>query len=312
LRLFGIFPVMRDLHLVPRRPLALLLLLAAPACFNPTWVEGSATGAFAFDFKVSTTEPGSGTLPTSGNRDVAPLFLLLGGIDATSSVACRTCPTPTPTMATMQVALPPALVYAGEWKAPQASLALETGQGGVSTQAVAAWDFSRTGSALTLTFDEPSFSGLGTTVMVGRGTLKAQAPELNVTGRFNLEYRCHLQEQYFRFCGNTQREGVTNPVQRGWTENTCPAELVAPYEATPTWSGNTVTLGDQRVECRETEGTADIDGKRTLLCHQRREGVKAGGCTWRVHVLTDGTLQQLAVAGWADAACPLKACNTYR
>jgi hypothetical protein len=68
----------------------------------------------------------------------------------------------------------------------------------------------------------------------------------------------------------------------------------------------------RRDTCRETEGTQDDDGKRTLLCHQRREGVTAGGCTWRTHVLTDGTLQRFAIAGWADAACPLETCTTHR
>ena len=292
-----------------------VLVCALTACLNPTFVEGTATGTYAFDFRVATSEPTSGTLPASGDRDVAPLLLLLGGIENTSSVTCRTCPTPTPQFAELSIALPPALVYAGEWRPKSVGLALQVGDRGVGDRNVVVWTFARPEDRFTVTFDEPSFSALGTTVMTARGaiTAEATAPEaLSVTGRLSVDYRCHLQEQYFRFCGNTVREGVSNPIKRAWTENTCPAELVAPYEATPTWSGNTVTLGDQRITCRETEGTPDNDGKRTLLCHQRREGVTAGGCTWRTHVLTDGTLQQFAIAGWADAACPLETCNTYR
>lgn len=296
----------------------LIVPLAASAflaCLDPTFAEGTASGTYAFDFRVATSEPTSGTLPSSGNRDIAPLLLLMGGIENTSSVTCRTCPTPTPQFAELSIDLPPALVYAGEWRPPSVGLALQVGDRGVGDRNVILWDFARQGGRLTVTFDEPTFSGLGRTVLTARGAISGEAtvPEpLTLTGRLSVEFRCHVQEQYFRFCGNTMREGVSNPVMRGWTENSCPAELVTPYEATPSWSGNTVTLGDQRIDCRETEGTADSDGKRTLLCHQRREGVKAGGCTWRTHVLTDGTLQQFAIAGWADAACPIKACNTYR
>lgn len=292
------------------------LFFLLTACSSGTFVDGTATGAASFDFRASTLEPASGSLPANAARDITPLLLMLGGLDQESSLSCKTCPQPKPTLVELVLDAPPPLVYAGPWKAPQATLSLQAPGEFGEAQDVRAWDFARSQASFTLTFDEPSFSGSGKTVMTARGTVSAESapPEpLRLSGKFGLEYRCHLQEKYFRFCGNTRgADGASNPVHRPYTENTCPAELVQPYEASPVWKGNTLTLGELKVDCRETEGTPSSDGARPLLCYQKRDAVKANGCTWRVHFLTDGTLQQFAVAAWADEQCPRKTCNTYR
>jgi len=50
-----------------------------------------------------------------------------------------------------------------------------------------------------------------------------------------------------------------------------------------------------------------------LLCYRRAKAT-AGGCDWDVHFLTDGSIQQFAVAAFATSSCalPVKTCNTYR
>lgn len=80
----------------------------------------------------------------------------------------------------------------------------------------------------------------------------------------------------------------------------------------PSWSGNTLELGDFSISCLEGNSTKSGDGQWPLLCYQRRTKVSAGGCKWTVHFLTDGALQQFAIAGFAEGDCSQKTCNTYR
>jgi len=258
---------------------------------------------------VETEFPTDGTLGTDDpTRDIAPLFAVVGGTDTRSTVSGTCSPAPCQPVAQLALRTPPPMVYAGPWTTTEANLSFRD----LNFEPKQGFLFSGNTSHLTMNFEPPTFTGGGTVVMTNTGSvegvLNAGAETINVTGRFNLAYECHKQEQYYRFCGNDRTaDGKSNPIGRPYTENTCPAELVAPYEASPTWTGDTLHLGDLTVPCRHTEV-----GPVPILCYLRRT-VTAAGCSWDVHFLTDGSVQQFAVAAFAKGDCAVaKTCNTYR
>lgn len=292
----------------------MVLLLTVSACSRGTnfdlAVKGTLRGQPAdIQVHVETEFATSGTLGNDDRlRDVAPLLVLAGGTDTRSTVSGTCSPAPCEPVAEVYLLSPPPLVYAGAWKAKEARLTFKD----LNFESKQTFALSGSTSHFTLTFDPPVFSSGGRGVASNSGTLEGAfvsgSDDVRLTGRFNLAYECHQQEKYFRFCGNTRTaDGQSNPLNRPYTENTCPAELVAPYEVAPTWTGDTLHLGELTVSCRHTEG-----GPEPILCYQRR-AVIAAGCNWDVHFLTDGSLQQFAVAAFAQGECAVaKTCNTYR
>lgn len=83
--------------------------------------------------------------------------------------------------------------------------------------------------------------------------------------------------------------------------------MVAPYEASPVWKGDTLMRGDLKLDCRHTPTSG------ALFCYLRRS-VTVASCTEDVHFVTDGSLQQFDIAAFAAKECsvPVKTCNTYR
>lgn len=304
----------------PRIALLPLLLAALAACSSGSNVDGELKGRLGgrdIQLQVKLDSDGAGvsdgTLGNDApNRDVAPGFVLLGGVPNATSLSGSKCVLdPCPPLAQLTYSSPPPLIYAGTWKAPDAVLKFTD----EDFYPLAAVGFSGPANHFELTFKEPDFSSSGDVTMVNTGTVDAahvaNGETLEFKGDFRLEYQCHEQSVYYRHCGNPKGLGP-NPLKRPYTENTCPAELVTPYEGTPSWSGNTLTLGEFKIDCREGRSGQDGDGNWPLLCYQRRTKVRAGGCTWTVHFLTDGEIQQFAIAGFADGACEQKTCNTYR
>ena len=292
----------------------LMGLLAVSGCSRGTnfdlALKGTLRGQPAdIRVRVETEFPTSGTLGNNdGLRDVAPLLVLAGGTDTRSTVSGTCSPAPCQPVAELYLLSPPPLVYAGDWKAQDARLTFKD----LDFESKQTLAFTGSASHFTMTFDPPVFSSGGRVVATNSGTVDGAfisgADDLRLSGRFNLAYECHEQENYYRFCGNGRgADGESNPLERPYTENTCPAELVAPYEASPTWTGDTLKLGDVTVNCRHTES-----GPVPILCYLRRT-VTAAGCTWDVHFLTDGSVQQFAVAAFAKGDCAVaKTCNTYR
>ena len=306
----------------PRLVLLPPLLAALAACSSGSSVDGELTGSLAgrdVQLHVKLDSDGSGvsngTLPDEPNRDIAPGLVILGGVPNASSLSGSKCVIdPCPPLAELTYSSPPPIIYAGTWKAPDARLVF-TDENFFPQAGVSFFETGKhfTGSHFELTFKEPDFSSSGDVTMVNTGTVDAayvvDGETLAFKGDFRLEYQCHRQSVYYRHCGNT-KGGEPNPIHRPYTENTCPAELVTPYEGAPSWSGNTLTLGGFKMDCRE--GDSSSGDNKPLLCYQRRTKVSAGGCTWTVHFLTDGGIQQFAIAGFADGACAQKTCNTYR
>ncbi len=242
------------------------------------------------------------------DRNIANQLAIIGGIPAYTAMRTTTCPTePCPDTAELLLWTPPPIIYAGLWPLPERShLALQKDLDPLLTTDIS--------GQVALDFGEPQFVSGGRVTMRQPGTFAPGAVRSSFTleGSFSLEYQCHKQSKYFRHCGEAiAGDGQTNPLKLPYARDTCPRELVAPYEASPKWSGNTVTLGDLKVDCRETEGSLN-GGKPPVLCYSKRTGVSAGGCTWTVHFLTDGAIYQFAIAAFADAACPVKTCNTWR
>lgn len=246
------------------------------------------------------------------NRNTADQLAIIGGLRDYSVARGSVCPTePCPDTAELILWTPPVIIHAGPWTLPFGS-ELNLGQ---DTTQLAKGELASTWA---LEFGEPEWSPGGRVTMRNhakfiRGPVETPASKaLELEGTVDLEYQCHLQSKYFRHCGESIRgDGQKNPLNLPYARATCPAELVAPYEASPTWSGNTLKLGELSVECRETEGSLN-GGKKPVLCYSKRTGVQADGCTWTLHFLTDGALYQFAVAGFADASCPTRWCNTYR
>lgn len=246
------------------------------------------------------------------NRNTADQLAIIGGLSDYTVARGSVCPTePCPTSAELILWTPPVIIYAGPWTLPFGS-ELNLGQ---DTTTLAKGELASTWA---LEFDEPVFSSAGRVTMrnpakfIPGPVATPDSRALELEGKVELEYQCHLQSKYFRHCGEAIRgDGQANPLNLPYARATCPAELVAPYEASPTWSGNTLKLGELSVDCRETEGSLN-GGKKPVLCYSKRTGVQAGGCTWTVHFLTDGALYQFAIAGFADANCATKWCNTYR
>ncbi len=304
----------------PRLTWLASVLAALTACKDGTDIRGDVTGRYNGKEVRMTAQADSSGAPINfdasygdGNRDVARHWALLGGNEYNSSAGGSSCVTePCPNLAVINVKTPPALIYAGVWTSTDGSVGF--GREGEKGMAF----FNTPGSRFEMDFAEPDFSSFGDITMVNTGKVYAvqevNGEKLEFKGDFRLEFQCHKQSVYYRDCGNMRQEGLKpNPNGRPYAENTCPAELVAPYEGEPRWDGKTtLRLGDQKVDCREGHSSQGIDGSWPLLCYQRRTGVKAGGCTWRVHFLTDGSLQQFAVAGFSEGDCAQKTCNTYR
>ncbi|MFZ5443367.1 MAG: hypothetical protein ACOZQL_25390 [Myxococcota bacterium] len=283
------------------------------ACSPGMTADFTLKGTFAsrpVDLSASLTSGGAGLSDGTNkgdNRNTANQLAMIGGQTAWTSVRTTTCPTePCPDNVELVLWTPPAIIHAGPWVLPEGSeVSLYKDLDLLATEPIA--------GLAQLDFEPPEFSAAGRVTLRQRAKLGAgpRMAGLTVEGSVGLEYQCFLQNTYFRHCGEAIRgDGQTNPLKLPYAENTCPRELVAPYEASPTWNGLQLSLGDLKVDCRETEGTLN-GGKKPVLCHSKRT-VEAGGCTWTVHFLTDGALYQFAIAGWADAGCAQKTCNTYR
>lgn len=290
------------------RILPLICILAA--CSSGTSIDATVRGTWSnvpLDVSFESDSGGFGgvTDGTLGNsdavRDIAPGLAMLGSIPAYSSASGSVGPAE-PAQVEVVFDTPPPLVYAGPWTVPNATFTFQdANEERLLTIGVQ--------NALVLDFDEPDFSSFGEVTMVQTGRVSGtatKAGDVTFDGSFQLQYECHEQSTYYRHCGNGRAEdGKANPVNRPYTEDTCPRELVAPYEASPKWDGDTLHLGDLEVDCRKTRAA-------NLLCYDRRTGVEADGCEWTVHFLTDGAVQQFAVAAFAGGSCAKKFCNTYR
>lgn len=300
------------------RRLLLLTTFGLAACSPGNTATLTLKGEFGgkpIDLGFSLTSGGgavSDGTNVADNRNTANQLAIIGGLKEYASVRGSTCPTdPCPDGAELVLWTPPAIIHAGPWTLPASSELNLTRDTDILAR-------GEIGGAWALDFGEPQFSPSGRVTMTNKATFvrgPTQTPStlaLDLQGSVSLEYQCHLQSKYFRHCGESiGGDGQQNPLNLPYAENTCPAELRTPYEASPRWSGNTLALGDLTVDCRETEGSLN-GGKPPVLCYSKRVGVKAGGCTWTVHFLTDGRLYQFALAGFADAACPTPTCNTYR
>ncbi len=270
-------------------------------------------GGQSIDLRVGLTSGGGGMTDGTNfgdNRHVANQLAVIGGLPEYSSVQGTVCPvTPCPDAVELLLWTPTPIIHAGPWPLPSGSfLNLQH-----DLTKVMSADLGTSPQPYQLDFGEPQFSPSGRVVMHQPGTfVSPSGADLQLEGTFNLEYQCHTQNTYFRHCGQAKgADGTKNPLNLPYVEDTCPRELVAPYEAAPRWVGNTLHLGELSVDCRETEGSLN-GGQRPVLCYSKRTNVVAGGCTWAVHFVTDGLVYQFAVAGFADAACPVKTCNTSR
>lgn len=296
----------------------LLLVLSVVGCSAGNTADFTLKGELGgkpIDLGFSLTSGGGAVddgTNVADNRNTADQLAIIGGFKERSVVRGTVCPTePCPDAAELILWTPPVIIYAGPWTLPEGSqLTLND-----DTTALARGDLALTWS---LEFGEPTFVGGGRVTMQNqakfvRGPVESPASKaLALEGTVGLEYQCHLQSKYFRHCGEAIRgDGQQNPLNLPYARSQCPAELVAPYEASPTWSGTTLKLGELSVNCVETQGSEN-GGKKPVLCYSKRTGVKAGGCTWTVHFLTDGALYQFAIAGFADASCATRYCNTYR
>ena len=253
---------------------------------------------------------GTFTDPNS-NYQLAPRLILVGLTENSSHVSGSNCiVSPCPKIAQLRAFGPPTAIYAGPWHHTQANIAFQ--QDG---RDIAGLGFDDPND-FTLNFEKPSYSGSGDTVFSQNGTVVGSATvrgsTVRVEGSFHVETQCNRQELSFRGCGNAKAgDGRANPLKQAYLENTCPAELVKPYEASPTWSGNTLHLGDINIDCRATNNGAEKTDSPSLQCF-RHTSTKAGGCSWDVYFQTDGDLQAFSVAAFADSSCATKTCNTYR
>lgn len=143
------------------------------------------------------------------------------------------------------------------------------------------------------------------------GPFRGQASDLK--GTLTMEARAALRvngkhHPYFRIAGQTFTDArFVQYRDKGFLKerNDCPGELTNPFvNATKMYFSNAkLTIDDWVFDCT---------GENGGLCLAKREGVVSGGCTWKVAVLTDGSFQQLAVAGWANDGCQQKTCNAWR
>jgi hypothetical protein len=255
----------------------------------------------------------SGGGPDDDDRDIAPQFITVGDVEGSSSVSGAHCvPSPCPKKATIMASTPPPIVYAGAWKATHTQIAFKDDLDSV----LGGFNFDHGSSDFTLNFGPPEYHDSGKMVMTQTGNISGMysnnGASVMVTGSFTLQDLCDIQNPYYRYCGNTQgQNGQSNPVHRSYIEDTCPEELVKPYEADPVWDGHTLKLGDISINCRVTDGGTSSSADQ-LLCY-RRTTTSAGGCEWDVHFATDGLLQAFAIAAFAKGDCNVgKACNTYR
>jgi hypothetical protein len=124
-------------------------------------------------------------------------------------------------------------------------------------------------------------------------------------GRFTLLGDCDV-EQYYLVCAQAayfESGGVLlesgEATLEAWSVDDCPAELVSRF-----------VDGDKGVWARDPRqvriGNAEpipCYGADNELCGKRVEGVAAGGCSWRVDVVTDPRLSQFMVYGKANEGC---------
>lgn len=289
-----------------------LAMVVVAGCSAGNTADFTLKGPFAtkdVDVKVSLTSGGGAVTDGTNygdNRNTADQLAIIGGQVAWTSLS-GPCPAePCPDNVELVLWTPSASIHAGPWVLPSYStVKLDKDFDTVLGEDV--------GGALALDFQEPEFSWSGSVVLRQKAKF-APGPSprgWSLEGEVSLEYQCHEQSKYFRHCGESiAGDGMSNPLHLPYVESSCPPELVAPYEASPKWDGNTLQLGELRVPCRETAGGRDGE-KAAVLCYSKRT-VEAAGCTWTVHFLTDGKVYQFAIAGFADASCAVKTCNTYR
>lgn len=288
------------------------VLLGALGCSPGMTADFSVKGVFAgkdVDYTVGLTSGGGWVADGTNvgdNRNTADQLAMIGGQVAWTTLRGPCAAEPCPDNVELNLWVPPVLMHADPWVLPAYSdLKFDK-----EFDPVLAEDL---GEKFALEFEEPEFFSAGKVVLRQRAKFAAgpRAAPFTLEGTVGLEYQCHLQSKYFRHCGEAiDGDGQRNPLKLPWARNTCPAELVAPWDVSPTWSGTTLQLGDLSIPCRETEGGKE-GGRAPVLCYAKRT-MQADGCTWSVHFLTDGALYQFAVLGFADAACPKKTCNTYR
>jgi hypothetical protein len=281
-----------------------LTLVGLVACDDPnrTFVqgvlEGYPTAQSRISLKLGTSFVDTGAL----GSDVLDSFVILGGSSMTTSVSG--CPAELCGKGLPQMTLrgPLAPLYLGPFISPQASISfrseLFTSVGGVS--------FSDGMGVATLNFTDFRFFWAGENVADASGTITATSSTgTKFSGTFTLGYACNSFSPFYRFCGNQKQDVL--PLNNRFGQNTCPAELLQPFEVVPTWSGTTLKFADTDVACRDTRP----GGTPVFLCYQQAE-VKAAGCTWQRHVLTDGYLQQFILAAKPIGPCSLPACTTFR
>ncbi|WP_375772218.1 hypothetical protein NR798_15460 [Archangium gephyra] len=157
-----------------------------------------------------------------------------------------------------------------------------------------------------LEYEELEWTGDPEGSVIARGHLTASFvdhPDLRLEARFQFVASCEW-EPFHRYCGQPR---IDNPQPAPWQQSDCPQALIdfVGGQAVPEWKGDSrMRLGAVDYDCKGENGL--------LQCFADVAGIKADGCLWRAVVLTDGSVDQFALAGFADAACPQRACNTWR
>ncbi|HEX8437796.1 hypothetical protein [Archangium sp.] len=155
-------------------------------------------------------------------------------------------------------------------------------------------------------YEELEWTGNHDGSVISRGRLTSHFtsdPGLHLEGRFQLVANCEWHP-FHRYCGQPR---IDNPKLAPWQQSDCPQALIEHVggQAVPEWRGDSrMRLGAVDYACKGEDGL--------LQCFADVSGIEAEGCTWRAVVLTDGSVDQFALAGFADPACARRACNTWR
>jgi hypothetical protein len=156
-----------------------------------------------------------------------------------------------------------------------------------------------------LEYEELEWTGDHEGSVISRGHITSRSiyEDLRLEARFQLVANCDW-EPFHRYCGQPR---IDNPKPAPWQKSDCPQALIEHVggQAVPEWKGDSrMRLGAVDCACKGEDGL--------LQCFADVSGIDAEGCRWRAVVLTDGSVDQFALAGFADPACTRRSCNTWR
>lgn len=157
-----------------------------------------------------------------------------------------------------------------------------------------------------MVYEELEWTGDHEGSVIARGHITStfvNEPGLHLEARFQLVANCKW-EHYYRYCGQPR---IDNPKPAPWLQSDCPQALIEHVggQAVPEWkSDSRMRLGAVDYQCKGEDGR--------LQCFADVSGIEAEGCRWHAQVLTDGSVDQFALAGFAEPGCSRSACNTWR